>query len=148
MGFPEEKHYRLAPFNERQLILENEFVALWYYPELKIVHHRMMKTPTSEAFRELLSEGANLVQRFHAPKWLSDDRGNTVLRDYDEAWSDEVWLPRVLQGGFKFWAIVLPTAAIGKLNMRRLAADHARRGIISSVERDPESAFNWLKAQL
>jgi hypothetical protein len=32
-------------------------------------------------------------------------------------WADTVWLPRVLRAGFKFWAIVLPKAAIGKLNM-------------------------------
>ena len=148
MGLPEtEFDTELAPFNERQLILQNDSVVLWYYPELKMIHHRMVKTPTSEAFRELLSEGAYLVERFRAPKWLSDDRGNTVLRDFDEQWAQEEWLPRVLRGGFKYWAIVLPTAAIGKLNMRRLAADHARRGIISCVESTPERAFDWLQSK-
>jgi hypothetical protein len=107
----------------------------------------MVTSPTSEVFRELLSEGAYVVERFRARKWLSDDRGNTVLRDYDEQWADQEWLPRVLRSGFKYWAIVLPTAAVGKLNMRRLAASHARRGVTSSVETTPEPAFEWLKAQ-
>ncbi len=38
------------------------------------------------------------------------------------------WLPRVLGAGFKYWAIVLPAGAIGKLNMRRLASQHASHG--------------------
>jgi hypothetical protein len=148
VGLPDHDDYRIAPFNERKLILESDYVSLWYYPELKLVHHRMLATPTSEAFRELLSEGAYLVERFRAPKWLSDDRGNSVLREPDEAWAHQEWLPRVLRGGFRYWAIVPPTAAIGKLNMRRLAADHARYGIVSSVERTPEAAFDWLKKQV
>lgn len=144
---PHDDDYRLAPFNERRLVLEDDSVALWYYPELKLVHHRMLRTPSSEVFRALLSEGAYLVERFRAPKWLSDDRGNTVLREQDEQWAHQEWLPRVLRGGFKYWAIVPPTAAIGKLNMRRLSAEHARHGIISSVEPTPEAAFTWLEKQ-
>lgn len=31
--------------------------------------------------------------------------------------------------------------------MRRLATDHARRGIISSIESTPDAALKWLKAQ-
>ncbi len=147
MELPKEEDTPLAPFNERKLALQNDSVRLWFYPELKIVHHRMLKTPSSEEFRELLSEGATLVERFRASKWLSDDRGNAVLRDYDEEWSDRVWLPRVLRSGFKYWAIVLPNTAVGKLNMRRLAADHTRKGIVSRVEHTPEAAFAWLKAQ-
>jgi hypothetical protein len=53
----------------------------------------------------------------------------------------------VLRIGFKFWAIVLPQAAIGKLNMHRLAKQHAERGIISKIETTPYPAFEWLRAQ-
>jgi hypothetical protein len=112
-----------------------------------MVHHQMLTPPTSEAFRELLTRGAGLVERHRASKWLSDDRANTVLREPDEQWAHTVWLPRVLAGGFKYWAIVLPMAAIGKLNMNRLAADHTRRGIFIHVDTSPEAAFEWLKNQ-
>lgn len=37
----------------------------------------------------------------------------SYVAGYDEEWSDVTWLPRVLRGGFKYWAIVLPSAAIG-----------------------------------
>jgi len=147
VGLPEKKGYRFASLNPRQVILETDSVVLWYYSELKIIHHEMLKMPDSETFRELLTQGANLVERHRATKWLSDDRGNTVLRDHDETWSEREWLPRVVRGGFKYWAIVLPKAAIGKLNMRRLAADHARRGVESFIVDTPEAAFRWLQSK-
>jgi hypothetical protein len=136
-----------TPSYERKVILDNEFVTLWYYPRLRIVHHQMLKAPSSDAFRELLTRGADLVEAHRAAKWMSDDRANTVLREADEQWSDSVWLPRVLAGGFKYWAIVLPHAAIGKLNMHRLAADHARRGIFSHIDTSPDDAFEWLRTR-
>jgi hypothetical protein len=82
----------LQSFHERKVIVENDAVTLWYYPSRLIVHHQMTKAPTSEQFRELLTKGADLVERHHAPKWLSDDRGNTVLREPDEQWAHSVWL--------------------------------------------------------
>jgi hypothetical protein len=135
------------PAHDRTLVLENEFVSLWYYPRLRMVHHQMVKAPPSDVFRQLLTRGADLVENHRAPRWLSDDRGNTVLKEPDEQWSHSVWLPRVLAGGFKYWAIVLPSAAVGKLNMHRLAADHARNGIFSKIETSPDAAFTWLKSQ-
>jgi hypothetical protein len=142
-----ERSNDLNPIHERQPLLENDHLVLWYYPELKIVHHEMIATPASSEFRELLCKGAETLERFGAIKWMSDDRGNTLLRPDDEEWADSEWLPRVLKAGFKFWAIVLPAGAIGKLNMRRLAAQHASRGIVSRIESLPRPAFEWLKAQ-
>lgn len=131
----------------REVVLQNPHVSLWYYPDLKLVHHQMLQAPPSEAFRDLLTHGADLVERFHASKWLSDDRANTLLRPDDEEWANKNWLPRVLRGGFKFWAIVLPQAAIGKLNMKRLASEHKADGITSFVDTDPARAFDWLVQQ-
>src|SRR6478735_2341063 len=144
MGLSETKR---EPNHERQSILSNEHISLWYYPGLKIVHHQMMQPPTSQEFRELLIKGTETMERFKAIKWMSDDRGNGLLRPDDEAWAQAEWLPRVLKAGFKFWAIVLPEAAIGKLNMQRLAAFHATHGIVSRVEATPAPAFTWLQAQ-
>jgi hypothetical protein len=142
-----ERKYVRESFHERQLIVQNEHITLWYYPELKIIHHQMMEPPTSQEFRELLQKGAETLERFRATKWMSDDRGNTLLKPDDEAWAQKEWLPRVLRAGFKFWAIVLPAAAIGKLNMQRLANDHLRYGISTRIEAMPGPAFEWLKAQ-
>lgn len=133
--------------HDRIVLLENDHITLWYYPGLKIVRHQMVQAPSSKEFRELLDKGAETLERHRAIKWMSDDRGNTLLRPDDEQWSETEWLPRVLRVGFKYWAIVLPEAAIGKLNMQRLAAHHAKHGILSRIETTPAPAFDWLKAQ-
>jgi len=142
-----DRQYEPDPIYQREQVLQNDHITLWYYPELEIVHHQMVHTPSSQEFRELLSKGAETLERHRAIKWLSDDRGNTLLRPQDEAWADTEWLPRVLRAGFRFWAIVLPMGAIGKLNMQRLAQQHAQRGIISTIQTMPYPAFEWLKAQ-
>lgn len=147
MGSSKRRNDSPAPLEERQLVLERENVLLWYYPELQIVHHQMVRPPPSEEFRELLLEGTKLVERHGASKWLSDDRGNVVLRDYDERWSRYEWLPRVVAAGLEYWAIVLPEAAVGKLNMRRLASNPASRGLESRVELTLEAAFRWLRSK-
>lgn len=147
VGLPKELKVGFDPVYERQELIVTESVALCYYPELGIVHHQMLQMPDSATFRLLLTRGAEAVERHQAGKWLSDDRGNTFVRDVDAKWASTVWLPRVQAGGFRYWAIVLPEAAVGKLNMRRLTAEHARRGITSRIENTPEAAFRWLKAQ-
>jgi hypothetical protein len=141
---PKTNTGRPVASHEQKLILQTESVTLWYYPQLKLVHHRMLKPPDSAAFRDLLTKGAEVAEHFKAPKWLSDDRGNTVVREPDADWAEREWLPRVLRAGFKYWAIVLPTAAIGKLNMRRLATEHLQKGLTSAVMDTPEEAFEWL----
>jgi hypothetical protein len=132
--------------NGGRLILQTEAVRLWYHAASGIVHHRLETVPDSESFRALLLAGAELLERERAQKWLSDDRKNLVVRDPDSEWARQVWLPRVLRSGFKFWAIVLPTAAIGKLNMRRFAAEYSKIGLNVNAVDSPETAFDWLRS--
>jgi len=132
--------------NGGRLILQTEAVSLWYHAASGIVHHRLETIPDSESFRALLLAGAELLERERAQKWLSDDRKNLVVREHDAAWAKQVWLPRVLRSGFKHWAIVLPTAAIGKLNMRRFAAENSKLGLNVNAIDNPETAFDWLRS--
>jgi hypothetical protein len=128
-------------------MLETEQVVLWYYPQLKLVHHKMLQVPDSASFRELLNKGADVVEHFKVTRWLSDDRANTTLPEADKEWADREWLPRVIRAGFKYWAIVLPTSAIGKLNMRRIATHHAGQGVTSLMTDTFEEAFDWIVKQ-
>lgn len=129
------------------LIFENDAVCLWHHPREGIVHHEMKTVPTSEQFRELLTRGADLLEHYGARKWLSDDRNNTVVREPDSDWAETVWFPRAVRAGFKYWGIVLPKAAIGKLNMRRFATQYAEFGVDVTAVSDPREAYQWLKAR-
>ncbi len=131
----------------RQLVSQGECTTLWYYAELRIIHHQISAPPSSQEFRELLTRGADVLERFHVQKWLSDDSGNNLIRPDDETWARNEWLPRALRGGFKYWAIVRPSTAVGKLLMHRLAAEHAQIGIVSHFGATPDDALEWLMLQ-
>jgi hypothetical protein len=127
-------------------LMQNEYVSLWYHPDDKIVHHRYEKYADSESHRAMLLRGLECLERNQATKWLSDDRNHVVVREEDAVWGAKVWTPRAIRAGFRYWAIVLPVAAIGKLNLSRLGEEHAKQGVTVKMFTDINSAFAWLRS--
>ncbi len=127
-------------------VMQNEYVTVWFHPDGKIVHHRLEKYPDSATFRAMLTKGAECMEFHHAHKWLSDDRKHIVVRDADAEWGAKVWTPRVMRAGFKYWGIVVPSAAIGQLNLARLAEEYRRLGVVVQTFSDVESALKWLRS--
>lgn len=128
-----------------RLILGNEFATLIYHVHPKIVHHTFHKPVASVTFREVLTRGVELFESRHATKWLSDDRGNGALHPEDGKWAIEVWSKRAIAAGWKYWAIVMPDAALGKANMRRFIREYADQGVVVAIFDNPEDALGWLK---
>jgi hypothetical protein len=139
---PESTEHSVEPIT----LMQNEHVTLWYHPEDRIVHHRFEKNADSASHRAMLLKGAECLEERHAGKWLSDDRNHVVVREEDAVWGQQVWTPRVIRAGFRFWAIVLPVAAIGKLNLKRLAEEHAKLGVTVKTFTDTDAAFAWLRS--
>jgi hypothetical protein len=126
-------------------LIENGLATLWYHPEGRIVHHQFHRNIQGEPFREILTRGAELVEKNGAQKWVSDDRGNTALHPDDAKWATEVWSPRVLEAGWKAWAIVMPEQLLGKLNMKRFIAMYADQGVSVRTFGQPEQALVWIR---
>ncbi len=101
-------------------LIENEYAYLWYYPDSKIIHHKFMQPIAGESFRNVLLSGLRCLRKEGAQKWLSDDRNNSILTAEDGAWSQDYWLPFAIDAGWKYWAILMPDDARGKVTMRRL----------------------------
>ena len=57
----------------------------------------------------------------------------------------EVWSKRAIAAGWKYWAIVMPDAALGKANMRRFIREYADQGVTVQIFGSPEEALEWLK---
>jgi hypothetical protein len=131
----------------KMIIIDNEFVTLWYYPEKKIVHHQFHKFLYGQAFRDDLNAGTELLQKYGAQKWLSDDRKNSALPKEDVEWAETDWFPRTKKAGWKYWALVLPEQVIGQMNMKRFIRDYSAQGLTVQVFSDPEAAMSWLEKQ-
>jgi hypothetical protein len=127
-------------------IIDDEKRSLFFHPEAKIVHHKIKSGLFGSDFRYLLSKGADWMERYHATKWLSDDRDNVIVAPEDNQWGDKEWAPRVIKAGFKYWAIVVPENAVGNLQMRRLADEYRQRGVTVQVFDSLKAAFAWLES--
>jgi hypothetical protein len=128
-------------------IFDNDRAALWFHPETKIVHHEIKKYVFGPQLREILDQGYDLLMEKGAQKWLSDDRNNGPLNQEDSEWAKNDWFPRVVAAGWKFWAIVMPKAAMGVINMRKFKDEYAKAGIIVNVFDNPDEALTWLESQ-
>ena len=126
-------------------LMSNDCVTLWYHPDGKIVHHRFEKFPDSETFRATMIRGAECLEQKFAKKWMSDDRNMFLIRPQDWDWGDEVWRPRVLLAGFKYWAVIVPSAAVGKLNVLRLIEHYRTVGVTVNTFQELEDGMKWLR---
>lgn len=125
-------------------IIDNENMSLWFHEDKKIVHHKIKKVLTTELFKELLSTGADYLEKYKAKKWLSDDRDNVVIFPEANEWGDKVWAPRVIKSGFAYWAVVAPDKAVGKLQMKRFINEYRERGVTVELFEDVDEAIAWL----
>lgn len=131
----------------KQMIVDNEYATLWYYPEAKIVHHQIKKYVFGEPLHNLLNKGTDQIKKCGAHKWLSDDRNNGALTAQDAEWTSKVWLPNTAKAGWKYWAIVQPEKLIGQLNMKRHAKVTSDAGVVVKVFNNPDDAMKWLESQ-
>jgi hypothetical protein len=97
--------------------------------------------------RDGLIVGAETLEKNKVQKWLSDDRKNSVMGKEDMDWGATVWRPRVIKGGWKYWALVLPEKAIGQLNMKQIIKQYADTGVTVQVFENPDEALKWLEDQ-
>jgi hypothetical protein len=134
--------------NERITKFENEYANLWFYPEYGIIHHRFLQPINDKHFKTTLMAGLELMREHGAVKWLSDDRANSITPADAGAWSQEYWLPRAYQAGWKYWAVLQPVKARGRINMERLVG-YVEEQLRVEVEifTDPDDALQWLIKQ-
>lgn len=128
------------------LILDNEFASMWYNTETKIIHHKIKKWIKGDELKKLFNKGYDTVKLNKAQKWLSDDRLNSVLSPEDEKWAREDWFVRMIQAGWKYWAVVLPEKVVGQMNIKRFSDDYSKAGITANLFSDPDEALKWLES--
>lgn len=128
-------------------VWDTDYVAVWYYPDKQIIHHKFHKFLYGQEFRNALSAGTEAMKKYGARKWLSDDRQNSALRKADLDWANTSWFPQTQKAGWKFWAVVLPENALGQLNMDVAIKLNAKRGIITQMFSNPQDAMTWLEQQ-
>ena len=100
-----------------------------------------------KVLRDALDAGYEVLKKYKAQKWLSDDRLNSAIPKEDTEWAFTDWSNRVIQAGWKFCAIVQPESVIGQMNVKRFAKEYLSRGVVVEMFTDPDNAMAWLEKQ-
>jgi hypothetical protein len=132
---------------EKTTILDTENVAIWFYPDKKVIHNQFNKYVYGNSYKEILNEITKAFQKHRAQKLLSDDRKISGISKDDQEWGNTDWFPRTKAAGWKYWAIVQPENSIGQLTMKRVIANTVAQGINVEVFTDPKTAMEWLEKQ-
>ncbi len=125
-------------------ILANEYFTLQYHTKRKIVHHIFHQPTHDEPLRTCFNKGIEVMREKGAQKWLSDDRKNTASSDEENQWIFDDWLPRAVEAGWKYWALVVPDDIYGKLEMFEVVEEFDQKGIRMLMFVDVEAAITWL----
>ncbi len=129
-------------------LIENEYASMWHYPDEGIIHHEFLQPIAGKEFQNVLLTGLQILKEQGAQKWLSDDRLNSMLSAEDSAWSQDFWLPRAYQAGWRYWAVLPPIKARGQINMKRLTEYVGYLPKIKiQIFSDPDEAWQWLAQQ-
>jgi hypothetical protein len=95
----------------------------------------------------MLSKGAEYLEKYGMKKWLSDDSNVVAITKEDAEWGDKVWAPRVIKAGFKYWAVVMPTSAMGSLQVNRFVKEYREKGVTVEVFNSVDAAKAWLDSK-
>jgi hypothetical protein len=132
---------------DKEVILENEFTTVFFYPTTKIIHHQFHKFTHGEEFRNALMKGTAIFENNRANKWLSDDRKNPVMKQEDMTWTKTEWRPEIIKAGLKYWAIVLPESTVGQMAINKIVKEYKNLGVTLQLFTDPDEALMWLKTK-
>ncbi|MBN2527473.1 MAG: hypothetical protein JXR76_13855 [Deltaproteobacteria bacterium] len=133
---------------QRMTIWEDKNATIWVYPKHCIMHHQLHHFFYGLAFRSILTASLDAFETYNCTKWLSDDRNFGAILPDDKAWGDDVWRPRMLEAGWKFWAMVPPSKVTGKMNIQKMVEEYMALGVSSAFFTQPEEALDWLLAQI
>lgn len=128
----------------RETIFEAPGLVLWFHSDTKIIHHELQKYPGAKVLESMLEKGLEVLRGRGACKWLSDDRRGGALPKSHHEWADEVWGPKAVRAGWKYWALVPPTNLLGSSNLKRLVQVYGAQGVTAQTFSDPQAAMNWL----
>lgn len=99
---------------------------------------------TSEA-QAMLDAIIAALKEHHGSRWLLDGRKMRVLKQSDQDWITQNWLPRAAAAGMRLAAVVLPTSAVTMTNVEDVARV-SENGIDVRFFSTVELASGWLKA--
>ena len=132
--------------NEDLIFLNVPGVALVTWSEdLKAACLEMQGWASSDEAQLTLDAIIRALKAHHGSRWLLDARKMKVLKQSDQDWMTQNWLPRAAAAGLKLAAVVLPTSMVAMTNVEDVAKV-SENGIDTRFFSTVETAAAWLTA--
>jgi hypothetical protein len=126
-------------------VLDNDAVTLYYHHDKKMVHHIYKPSIGGERLKDALNTGVDLLRKYGATKWLSDNRAIEAHTQEETEWINSNWLPQAIDAGWKYWALVVPESILARMNMSEFVNSFYDMGVRIMVFNQPEEAMHWLE---
>ncbi|MBN2526172.1 MAG: STAS/SEC14 domain-containing protein [Deltaproteobacteria bacterium] len=130
-----------------KIVKKTKLFTLRVYPELGIVSHQMNGFVEGADFQDMMLTGVAAYEEHGCTKYLSDDSMNPMMNQEDLKWGREVWEPKILKAGWKFWALVVPEKIFAKMAMRGVMQRYEDMGVSVKVFKEYDEALDWLEKQ-
>lgn len=125
-------------------VIDNEYASLSFDTDMKFVYHCFHSQLDSTNLRAVLNGGIDLLKKYNATKWLSDNREIGPHSEEDTLWINDHWLPAAVAAGWKYWALVVPNSFVARVNMSEFVDSFYAKGIRIMVFTNYDEAWNWL----
>lgn len=132
---------------DKEVILDDGKIRIWYYEEFKIVHFKFTGLAYGQDIRDGFNKGLEIVKERNVIKWLSDKGETPTFSKSDFEWSNTEWRPKMIEAGWKYWAIVEPDKASSKMLFDKIFQIYADLNVTVQMFDNFDAAFNWLKDQ-
>ncbi|MBN2530711.1 MAG: hypothetical protein JXR76_30265 [Deltaproteobacteria bacterium] len=130
-----------------EIVAQTKKYTIRVYPEYGIVSHQMHGFVEGEEFRKMMMLGAKTYKENGCSRRLSDDSKNALFNKEDVEWVENNWEPMIFETGWKYWAIVSPEQAFGKMAMRGIVKRYKEMGVTVEAFTSYDDALEWLKKQ-
>jgi hypothetical protein len=126
------------------VVMDDECITIECFPEKGLIYHTIHKPISGQPFRDALNAGTEMFIKHGAYKWLSDDRKNGPITVEDAEWGFNNWNLRMIEAGWKYWGLVVPTDKVGAGSLIHTVMDLSERGLRVMVSDNLEEAMEWL----
>lgn len=131
---------------EDSIYLNVPGVALVTWNEgLKAASLEMQGWASSTEAQLTLDAIIRALKEHHGSRWLLDARKMKVLKQSDQDWMTQNWLPRAAAAGMRLAAVVVPRSMVAMTNVEDVAKV-AENGIDTRFFSTVEEASEWLTA--
>lgn len=102
---------------------------------------------SSDKFKEIAEELHGIRQKNMSYRQLNNINDMKVLTQDVQTWLQNVWFPKAIATGLKYFAFVVPKDVFGKMSMENANSQTDETGIEIQYFDNDAAAKTWLKSK-